>query len=306
MRRDEPDYAMPSSFDTPLRKSYELYVVIVYPLRIAFAQWLPVNLKVVGGFPSLASIKRLFALIASQVLSMQQRLNPDAIVCRFPSVRRVTYNYHHWRIALDARGGIGLVCDELATEQMLALLDSLLERVGEVDAEAILIACLEGPARPLALWQVQPGELHAQPQMRHRIRRHQQLEAKQARQQALAHVGRPRPGVVGCAEPLAYQIDHAGEEGARASRWIQQHDRMPVGARAAGQPLRQPEIAPQQRIHRARDVRDDRLRRVIDAAQVAQLRVVGLQERLVEVDDGVFGLRALAEVAQHGGHIGIG
>ena len=65
-------------------------------------------------------------------------------------------------------------------------------------------------------------------------------------------------------------------------------------------------VAAQQRVHAAHDVADDRLRREVNAALLAQDRVVRSQEVLVEVDDGVALAGAAAEVAHDLGDLRVG
>jgi len=55
----------------------------------------------------------------------------------------------------------------------------------------------------------------------------------------------------------------------------------------------------------ADDVGDDGLRGVEDAALDFELLVVGAEEVLVEVDDGVFAAGLVAEVAEDGGQVGL-
>ena len=56
-------------------------------------------------------------------------------------------------------------------------------------------------------------------------------------------------------------------------------------------------------VHGADDVRDDGLRGVEDAALDSQGFVVGVEEVLVEVDDGIIATGLVAEVAQDGGKV---
>ena len=47
MVRDKGKYAVSSLFDSPLSEAYELYIVVVEPLWVAFAKRLSINLKVI-------------------------------------------------------------------------------------------------------------------------------------------------------------------------------------------------------------------------------------------------------------------
>ena len=58
-------------------------------------------------------------------------------------------------------------------------------------------------------------------------------------------------------------------------------------------------------MHGADDIGDDRARGVENAALHPFLRVVLLQEQLVEVNNRVFSRVSVAEVADHGFHVGV-
>ena len=76
--------------------------------------------------------------------------------------------------------------------------------------------------------------------------------------------------------------------------------------RVVGKAIGQAEIGLQDVIDAAHDVAHHRLGRVVDAAGLAHLRVVGLKEGLVEVHHRVFLARALAEVVENEVHAGAG
>ena len=74
-----------------------------------------------------------------------------------------------------------------------------------------------------------------------------------------------------------------------------------------GEAVLQAELLAQQPVNAFDDVGDDRFGGVIDAAQFAQLGVVGGKEGFVEMDDGITPparADAFAEVLQDGAHVG--
>jgi len=70
-----------------------------------------------------------------------------------------------------------------------------------------------------------------------------------------------------------------------------------------GEPVFEPELAAQQLVHRAHDVGDHRARGVEDAALHALLRVVFLEEELVEVDDRILERVLVPEVENDRLHV---
>ena len=157
-------------------------------------------------------------------------------------------------------------------------------------------------------------------QVGHGIAGHEQLKAIEARDQVLFHILRPEPFL-----PLEFRMylpHHFGQEGAGAGGRIEHlhavylllhehllHLRIAVlalGHRLAldahlggvGQPIGQPELGLQDVIHRPHDEAHHRIGRVPHAAALAQLRVVGGQEVLVEMQERILSAAAFAEACQ--------
>ena len=182
----------------------------------------------------------------------------------------------------------------------------LLERVGEEDVQAFALRHRERSLFPANL----DGEL----EVADRVGRHQQLEAEQARQQVLAHVVRPRAAESLLRDRPADQRDDLAQEGTGAGRRIEdQHPRarprfsvrrLDLDGGVVGEAVGEAELVAQQPVDAADDVGDDRLGRVVDAAQFAQLRVVGGEEVLVEVHDRILLPCVLPEVLEDRRHVG--
>ena len=203
----------------------------------------------------------------------------------------------------------------------------LFQRIRHIDLQPVIGREVVGPLLALRRRQVVAGELQAQLQVRHGIGRHQQLEAEEPRQQVVAHVAGPHPGVAGAGELLADVVDDGVEEGAGAGGRVEnQHPvhlvglahqvlpaldpfaRVAVGdgdLRRVGQAVRQLEGISQDVIDGAHNVADHRLRRVVDPARLTQRGVIGGQEGLVEMDDRVFLAGAPAEVGEDCAHVGL-
>ena len=114
-----------------------------------------------------------------------------------------------------------------------------------------------------------------------RVRRNEELEAVEVLEQVL--VDHRLRLAAGCAANLGENLLHdLDEEGASAAGEVEDRD-----ALAVGEPGRNGEGVLQDVVDGADDEADHWWRGVIDAAALARAGVVGLQEILVEIDEGV-------------------
>ena len=186
---------------------------------------------------------------------------------------------------------------------------SLIQSVCEIYADALTLLALIGPLRANGRWEIVSQELKRQLEMGYRIRCDHEFETEQARQQVLAYVAPPHASVVAVDELLPNVVDNAIQECPGADGWIEYQDLVALSCLPnfvvlasdaetgvqildcdfglVGQPLWAVEITLQNLIDRPDDVAYDRLWRVVDAAAFPQVRVVGCQECLIEVDDWI-------------------
>ncbi len=98
-----------------------------------------------------------------------------------PGIRRIAQHHHDRRVLLGV-GGVARFLDQPFSKQReMGQFPGLLQRIGQIDPQAIIAG------KVVARFPQQQTEF----QMGDRIRRHQQLEAIQTRQQMLAHIARP-------------------------------------------------------------------------------------------------------------------
>ena len=223
-----------------------------------------------------------------------QPLYPLAPVAAGHIVGRVAEHHHHPPAALDDVGLLRLPVDEGGE---LPHAGGILQRVGEVDPEPL------APGRGVAGLAQQQLEL----EVRDGVGGHQDLEPQEAGEQVRLHVLRPR--ALAAPELRVDLPDHLGQEGAGARGGVEYPHAVlrAAGEQAAvGQPLREPEIAPQQAVHRPHHEADDGERRVPHPPHLALGGVVGPQEVLVEVDEGI-PLRPRGRAfPHHPGGVGLG
>ncbi len=122
---DKSQYPFTILLDEMLAISYKLHIVIIYPFRIPLLKLL-------------LSTRLLFIIL-------HQLHYPFALVGAFTAVRRIPHHHHHRCIPLDMVGFISLTA-EPAGKKSAGILVMFLQRVGQVDAEPLLllwlIACL--------------------------------------------------------------------------------------------------------------------------------------------------------------------
>ena len=198
---------------------------------------------------------------------------------------------------LDGSGFVGFPAQDGQRTKLLRDVLDIFDRVGEVDVEALAGMELVGPSGAKEFGQVSRAEFEADFEMRHGVRRHEQLETEEPGQQVLMHVGGPKPGLVFLLEALADVFDDLKQERAGAGGGVENQNA--VGflldllsvllARESNfgfvrQTVFEAELLPQQPVNAFNDVRHHRLGRVINAAQFAEFRVVGGEEGFVEVN----------------------
>ncbi|OQA19789.1 MAG: hypothetical protein BWY63_01651 [Chloroflexi bacterium ADurb.Bin360] len=302
--------------DTPLTEADELDVIVLQPFGVAFTQWLAVYFVVATHFGSVGQ------------LAFEQPVNPRAFVGRMSGIGRVADDDHDGQVALDLIRRRTLVRQKLREQRQAGVFVRPFEGVGEVDADALVAAKVVGPGRALLRVEVQPGELQREFEVGDGVGRHQQLKAEDARQQVLAHVARPHPGVALRHKLRADVVNDGVGKSRRPGGGIEDENfvhfrrlahlgvfafdaQAGIGVldghfRRVGQALRQSEAGLEQQVHRADDEGDNGIGRVEDAALFTQGRIVSRQEGLVEVDGGVLLAGALAEVGEDRAHIGVG
>ena len=130
----------------------------------------------------------------------------------------------------------------------------------------------------------------------------------------LAHVVRPRAGEALVLDgPPDYRDDLAQEGTGAGSRIEDQHPRarpylsvldLDLDGGGVCEAVNEAEVVAQHPIDAADDVGDDRIGRVVDTAQCAQLRVVGGEEVFVEMHDRIVLPCVPSEVSKDRIHVG--
>ena len=187
-----------------------------------------------------------------------------------PVVGRIAETDDYFRLALDLQRQPMLLRDRLHEERQLTRRRVwALQRVGQVDA------CAVGGCAVLL-------QLTAQAQLAHRVGAHQALETDQIRRQR-GGVVRHCANAIGFFDTRQRMVDNAEQVGAGANRRIQR--RHARGRETVAMPH-----APSQRfVHQAHLRLHHFDRRVVNAGVLAQQRIVGSQEVLVEVQPRVSG-----------------
>ena len=293
---DEGEDALAGLVDAPLRPADEFHVVVLQPLGVALAERLAVaHVVIADEFP-----------------------DPRAFVRAVAGVGRVAEDDEDGFVLFDLEGGVRLVREHAQRAELRGLFLEIFEGVGQEDIDALALLRLVAEALAEERLLVPRGEGEADFEMRDGVRGHEQLEAEEPRQQVLVDVVAPRAELLVALELLADEIEHAIEKRGRAGGGIKDEDAVRGLAdflfalapgdgdlAAVGEAVLEVEFAFEQKVEAFDDVVHDWLGRVIDAAQFAELRVVGLQEGFVEMDDGIAAPRARAEVAQDAVHAGV-
>ena len=281
---DETQHALAGALDPPLGEADELHVIVAQPLRLSgLLQFGDARFVVRGQVP-----------------------DPLALVRRVPGVGRVADHDHHRAVSLHRVGLARFACDLGSEHHLCGLAVRLLQRVGQEDVETPV-------RRPRELERV-AADFECEFEVSDGVGSHQELEAEQAREQMLLHVVRP-----GAAQSTLFQVgaDHsddlaqkrAGAGGGIEDQHAGAAPRLAVlglglDCAGVGESVGQTELAAQQQVDAADDVRNDGFGRVEDAVLDFQLLVVGGEEVLVEVDRWVFAFGALAEVFEDCRHVG--
>ena len=126
----------------------------------------------------------------------------------------------------------------------------------------------------------------AEVQVRNRIRCNENLKTDEPLRQVLVHVTPPNAAAIGCHDMLPNAAQHFHQETTRAGSRIQ-NERVLIS-----EPIRLAEFRFEQRIHRADNVRNHGLRRVVDTSLHAPPRGIFSEERLVKVNNRICGMRA--------------
>ncbi len=200
-------------------------------------------------------------------------------------VRRVAENDEDPLVAFDVFGGVAFGLQFRDGELLLGPFGRFPARegVGEIDADALGFVALRGERR------AQVVEHEAELQVRDDERGGQDFKAEDALRGGLLHVRRDQGVAAFGLERLGDALQHFQQIRARAAARVQDDD---VGV---GEAVVEPQFLSQDRIDAGHLVLDDLRRGVPDAEFLPQVGVEGLQERLVEVLDGVLVLEPLEE-----------
>ena len=260
------------------------------------------------------------ALVVLQYAENERVLVEHPVV----GIRRVADHDGEALVAFDFVHGGGFVGEGVEADER-ELFHPRFEGVGEIDSGAFLGAkAVAGLCELEADFHVGDG-----------VGGHHQLEGVEAREEVLRHVVVPRGALLGVGEALLLplgcegavdDVDDFDEEGGRAGGGVEDLDKGFVRGDGAlfarlvgegrefqagvlfqhlapgggvGETVGEAELGLQEFVDAADDVGDDGLRGVEDAAILADLFIVGLEETFEEVHHRVFLAIAVAEVLHH-------
>ena len=256
------------------------------------------------------ALLQLFLAARLRLVVRHEVGNPLAVVLRDAAIGRVAHDDHHGAVALDGVRGVCL-CAEEDVEERTAQVLRLFKRIGKKDVEAfVCVVFIAGV-----------GENAVELDVRHRVGGHQKFKAVETRNEVFGDVAGPL-ALVG--EELAVDaVDALREERPRSCRRVENLDfrhglfdllrqglsRVAVLRHfnlhhiAAGYTVSDAESFHKNVVDGTDDEAHHGKRRVPYASILAQSRVVGVEEVLVEVNHRVAALFGLSVVLHDAAHV---